>query len=336
MRDPAPSHDRLHFLISRQTDGLITPEEHAELAAALEGDVAARKQWFLRNDVELALAGKAAERALHVLGPSPESKPGRAARNGLRAASIAGPVLAIIGMAVGVFGASAVWAFALPRSALTDTVIRVFADSFESGPEATLPALPRGLEDPAGDVWRGDEARVVAARRGIAPADGGRMLAFERSTFAGENPPASGWSNVYRFVDARPFLRLAEGMAEEHSVTALLAARFAFARDACGEGESYSACVDLYAFDRDLAESPDPLPLQWLAENCVASGKKKVPLVCGQDGWQRVVVETSLPPGARFVLMHVAVVRDEPKPTSEPAVFRGHFVDDIVLDLHVR
>jgi hypothetical protein len=332
MPDAAIPRDRLHDLISRHADGLITPEEHAELVAAIEADAAARKQWFLRNDIDVALAGKAMERSETLLAPAVGSERFAKDRKGFRAASLAGLVLAVAGMTIGVFGASAVWAFALPRSAFTETVIRVFADSFESGPEATVPAIPRGLGDPAGDVWRGDEARVVGARLGVVPSHGARMLEFERSTHAGENPPASAWSNVYRFVDARPFLRMAEGQA----VTARLAARFALAPDACGEAEMYSACVDIYAFDRDLEESPDPLPLEWLAENCVASGKKKVPLVCGKEGWQRVVVDASLPPEARFVLVHVAAVRDMPKPTSQPAVFRRHFVDDVVLELHTR
>ena len=336
MPDATPRRDRLHDLISRQTDGLITPEEHRELAAALEADAAARKQWFLRNDIDIAVAGRAVERVDQSLGPGPLGLPDATARTGFRAAAVAGPMVAAVGMAVGVFGASAVWAFALPRMPIAETVIRVFADSFESGPEATVPALPRGLDDPAGDAWRGDEARVAASRQGVAPADGGRMLAFERSTFAGENPPASAWSDVYRFVDARPFLASTQGLAREHSVTARLAARFALAPDACGAGEAYSACVNVYAFDRDLADSPNLLPLEWVFENCVASGKKKVPLVCGRTGWQRVEVEASLPPEAKFILVHIAAVRDQPKRTSEPAVFRGHFLDDVVLDLHVR
>jgi hypothetical protein len=44
----------------------------------------------------------------------------------------------------------------------------------------------------------------------------------------------------------------------------------------------------------------------------------------------------SLPAEARFVLIHLSAVRERPKPTSEPAVFRGHFVDDVSLELHVR
>jgi hypothetical protein len=94
--------------------------------------------------------------------------------------------------------------------------------------------------------------------------------------------------------------------------------------------------VNVYAFDRDLADSPNLLPLEWVFENCVASGKKKVPLVCGRTGWQRVEVEASLPPEAKFILVHIAAVRDQPKRSSEPALFRGHFLDDVVLDLHVR
>jgi hypothetical protein len=36
------------------------------------------------------------------------------------------------------------------------------------------------------------------------------------------------------------------------------------------------------------------------------------------------------------LLLHVSAVRDEPRPTSEPATFRGHFVDDVTLDLLVN
>ncbi|MEX0687143.1 MAG: hypothetical protein WD072_00570 [Pirellulales bacterium] len=331
----ASNRHRLHDLISRQADGLITAEEHRELTTALETDPEARKAWYLRNDIDLALATKAAGRREELLAPFSVVNPGFAANPGgfskrFRAAALAGPVLAAAGVAVGVFGASAVWAFTVPRSPAAETVVRVFSESFEGSVAATVPALPRGLRDPAGNVWRGDEARVVTARQGVAPVAGAWMLAFERSTFVGEDSPASAWSDVYRFVDARPLLVLAEG----GGVTARLSASFALALNACADAEAYSASVRIYAFDRDIADSPDPLPLNWVLDNCVASGMKKVPLVCGQAGWQRVSVDASLPPNAKFFLLHVSAVRDVPGPSSEPAVFRGHFVDDISLELH--
>jgi hypothetical protein len=93
--------------------------------------------------------------------------------------------------------------------------------------------------------------------------------------------------------------------------------------------------VRFYAFDRDISQSPNPLSLDWVYENAVASGMKRVPLECGQRGWQRVTVDASLPPEAKFVLLHVSAVRDDPKPTSEPAVFAGHFLDDVNLELFV-
>ncbi|MFM1996450.1 MAG: hypothetical protein RLZZ111_837 [Planctomycetota bacterium] len=332
MTDPAVDSNRLHDLISRHTDGLITPEEHAELAAALAADPEARGVWFLRNDIDLALASKAAERRDKLLVPEAVLAPAGVASKRSRAAGLAGAALAAAGVAVGVFGASAVWALTVPWTGQSDTTIPVFSESFEHGASKTVAGLPRGVADPDGDIWRGDDALVTAASQKVDPIAGGRMLRFLRSTHDGENSPKSAWSDVYRFVDARPYLVL----ADRQTVTARLAASFALSPDACAEGEAYSASVRLYAFDRDISDSPEPLSLGWVLENCVASGMKKVPLTCGRPGWQRVSVDASLPADAKYVLLHVSAVRDEPKPTSEPAVFRGHFVDDVSLELHAR
>lgn len=329
---PAFDSSRLHDLISRYTDGLITPQEHAELSAALAADPDARRVWFLRNDMDLALAAKAAERRDELLVPEPVVGPVGGGAKRSRAAGLAGAALAAAGVVVGVFGASAVWALAVPWSSEADTTIPVFSESFESGASKTIAGLPRGLTDPDGDVWRGDDARVTAATQKVEPISGGQMLSFKRSTYDGENSPKSAWSDVYRFVDTRPYLVL----AGRQPVTARLAASFALSPDACAEGEAYSASVHIYAFDRDISDSPEPLALTWVRENCVASGTKKVPLPCGRPGWQRVSVDASLPADAKYVLLHVAAVRDEPKPTSEPAVFRGHFLDDVSLELHAR
>ena len=328
-----PRHlERLHSLISRQADGLITPEEHGELAAALEADPESRKQWFLRSDIEIAVrARSAAHGEGMVLPDSTAARDGRPLRR-LQAAALAGPLLTALGVAIGVFGASAVWAFALPRPAFTETVIRVLTEGFEDGVAATEPGLPGGAGDAAGDVWRGDEARVVTAGHQVTPAHGGRMLAFQRSTHAGEDPPASAWSDVYRFVDARPFLAQAMGQP----VTARLTASFAASPDACGEGEAYSGSVHVCALDRDLSAAPMPVSLAWVRDHCVASGMKRIPLACGRTAWQQVSVDASLPPDAKFVLLHIAAVRDRPEPSSKPAVFRGHFVDDVSLEFHVR
>jgi hypothetical protein len=320
---------RLHDLISRHADGLITPEEHAELTAALAADPESRRVWFLRNDIDLGLTADAERGREEIVVPQiPAVAAAVPQRN--RVLAKPGIAVAVAGLLIGVCGASAVWALTLPRIGGSDATIPVFSESFETVPAATVGGLPRGLTDPDGTLWRGDDAEVVTAWREVEPVAGGRMLRFRRSTFAGENSPASAWGDVYRFVDARPFLAMAEG----GRVSARLAASFSLAADACADNEAYSASVRIYALDRDIADSPDPLPLSWVLDNCVASGMKKVPLVCGQTGWQRVSVDASLPPDAKFFLLHVSAVRDVPKPSSEPAVFRGHFVDDISLELH--
>jgi hypothetical protein len=284
--------------------------------------------WFLRNDIELGLATSAEQSRSEIVVPD---RVATALAERPRAAAIAGFTMALAGIAVGVFGASAVWALAVPGPGAAGTTIPVLAESFESGQAKTVPGLPRGLTDPDGDLWRGDEASVVTAMQKVHPAAGSRMLRFERATHAGENSPKSAWSDVYRLVDARPFILLAEGQP----VTARLAADFTMAADACSPDQKYSASVHLYAFDRDISDAPKPLALEWVRESCVASGMKKVPLECGQRGWRRVTVDASLPPEAKFVLLHVSAVRDYPEQSSEPAVFAGHYLDDVNLELFV-
>jgi hypothetical protein len=318
---------RLHDLISHQADGLISEDEHRELAGVLEAHPEARRLWFLRNDIELGLAAGAEQSRSEIVVPQPIA----AGVPRPRAASVAGFTMALAGIAIGIFGASAVWALALPGPGAAGTTIPVLSESFESGQAKTVPGLPRGLADPDGDLWRGDEASVVTAMQKVDPAAGSRMLRFERATHAGENSPKSAWSDVYRLVDARSYIPLAEG----RPVTARLAADFLMAADACGPDEKYSASVHFYAFDRDISDAPQPLSLTWIRENCVASGMKRVPLQGGQQSWQRVTVDTSLPPDATFLLLHVSAVRDYPQQMSEPAIFKGHFIDDVNLELFV-
>jgi len=327
MADGSLDLPRLHDLISRHADGLIVEDEHRELAAVLEADPTARQLWFLRNDIDLGLAARAEQHRSEIVKAEPVSL---AAKRHL-AVSVAASATALAGIAIGIFGVSAVWALTLPGQGAAGTTIPVLSESFERGQAKTVPGLPRGLADPDGDLWRGDEARVVTAMQEIEPVSGSRMLRFERATHVGENSPKSAWSDVYRLVDARPYILMAEG----RPITARLAADVTMAADACGPDEKYSASVHLYAFDRDISDAPQPLPLEWVRENCVASGTKKVPLECGQQGWRRVTVDASLPPEAKFVLLHLSAVRDRPKQTSEPAVFAGHFLDDVSLELFV-
>jgi hypothetical protein len=321
------NRSRLHDLISRHADGLISADEHRELAAKLEADPAARRLWFLRNEIELGLAATAEQSRGEIVVPQPAV----AATHRPRAASVAGFTMALAGIAIGIFGATTVRGLTLPSTGAAGTTIPILSESFESGQAKTVPGLPHGLADPGGDLWRGDEASVVTAMQAVSPVSGSRMLRFERSTHAGENSPKSAWSDVYRLIDARSYLLMAEG----RPVTARVASDFNMADDACGPDEQYSASVHLYAFDRDISAAPEPLPLSWIRENCVASGMKRVPLECGQQGWQRITVDASLPPGAKFLLLHVSAVRDYPKQSSEPAVFKGHFIDDVTLELFV-
>lgn len=143
MPDRAFRLSRLHDLISHQTDGLITPEEHAELTAALADDPEARRVWFLRNDLDLGLMAAAEHSREEIVLPE---MPAVAAAPPRRNRQLAKPGIAVAaaGIMIGVCGASAVWALTLPRAGGTDTTTPVFSESFETGPTATVGGLPRG------------------------------------------------------------------------------------------------------------------------------------------------------------------------------------------------
>jgi hypothetical protein len=138
-----------------------------ELAAALEADPAARRLWFLRNDIELGLAAIAEQNRSEIVVPD---RVATAAVKRPRAAAIAGGTMALAGLAVGVFGASAVWALAVPAPGAVGTTIPVLAESFEDGQAKTVPGLPRGLTDPDGDIWRlglTPEEIIASVKNGI-------------------------------------------------------------------------------------------------------------------------------------------------------------------------
>lgn len=326
---------RLHDLISRAGDGIGDDAEGAELVTLLSLHAQARQIWFLRNDIDLGLDAFAA--AGHPESPSSEPR-GHAAHPTAKAGAPrwAAAVLlaATLGAVAGAFGFSAVLAIASPWRTTAPEIVEVLSESFEQTVAATVPGLPRGASDAAGTTWHGDEARVVTAMQGVEPPKGIRMLKFERSTYAGEGAVKnSAWSDVYKLVDVEPFFAFTAGGA----ATARLSATFLTAVSSPTSGESYSASLRICALDRDVfTEAGGPLTLVTILDKCIALGARKVPLESSAGGSQPVSVDVTIPPSTRYLLVHVAVVRDAPRPALEPVQFPGHFLDDVRLDLITR
>lgn len=301
-----------HELIQRYTTGTATEEESAALEQALKADPALRATYLDYMNLDVALEAVAdAEELLAEARPlarplPPPISPWMQWRP--LAAAAAGIVL-------GMFGTSMVWSYVVPRTAKRVAVLR---DGFESGMARTLPGLPK-----ESDVWSGDEAEVVSASDQLKTKTGSRMLRFTSATCAGENAPKSTWGDIYRVVD------LGTPAGENLDSLRLVAN---FAANPYPEGEEYVCFVELCAVDEGSMPTPFPADLPWYRENSASVAARKMPLK-GDGNWLPINVVMPLPPQARYILVHVAIMRSRPAASEQPVQFGGHYVDDVKLEI---
>lgn len=296
-------------------DGEASPEQWADLEARLRGDAAFRDAYVRYANLDVAL-----EAAAGAAQAGPVSTPAPFAVGGIRPRWLRGWARpAIAGMAAGLVSASVVWAVAMPQWVDVRVAIRTLLDErFESGVSASLPGLPRDC-----GIWSGDEAVVVAKEQGVKPRSGTRMLRFLSASYAGDYAPRNQWSDVYRLVDLRGVER---GGHEQVRLTAR------FAQVPVADEEQYACSVEAIALEHDPGAPPLRLALPRALENGSVAGARTVPLV-GDRQWQEVSVDVPLSPKTRFVLLHVAATRTSPAVESGPVRFRGHYMDDVKLEL---
>jgi hypothetical protein len=157
----------------------------------------------------------------------------------------------------------------------------------------------------------------------IEPRHGARMLRFRRATYPGENSPRSQWSDVYRLVEVQP-------LAGEGRTVARVTASFAAV--AAAEGARFSCSVQAFALGEDLSSLPSPLVLSWLSQNHIASASRKLTLSAPRV-WQSVSAEVPLTPQTRFVMLHLAVIQEQPAVQAGAVEFPGHYMDDVTVEL---
>jgi hypothetical protein len=226
---------------------------------------------------------------------------------------------ATAGLISGLLGASIAWATALPWLGEMRQVVRTaFSESFESGVAKTAPGLPR-----ESGQWSGDEAEVVRAENGVEPRHGTRMLRFRRATYPGENSPRSQWGDVYRLVEVH-------ALAGEGRTVARVTASFTSVSAA--EGALFSCSVQAFALNEELGALPSPLGPAWLREHNSAAGSRRLRLT-GIRQWQDLSLEVPLTAQTRFVMLHLAVVQEQPAVPAGAVEFPGHYLDDVKVEL---
>lgn len=302
-----------HEIIQRYAAGTATKEETLALQEALKTDPDLRAAYLDHMNLEVALEAAAeAEELLAEARPLAKSSTLTPRSPWMQWRPI---TAAAAGIVLGMFGTTMVWSYVVPRAARRVAVLR---EGFESGVTRTVPGLPA-----TPDVWSGDEAEVVPESDHLKAKTGARMLRFMHATHVGENASKSTWGDVYRLVDLG-------SPAGENPDSLRLVANFAatpFSAD-----EEYVCAVELCAVQEGELPTPLPADLPWYRENSASVAARKMPLK-GDGTWLPINIVMALPPQARYILVHVAVMRSKPARSAEPVQFTGHYVDDVKLEI---
>jgi hypothetical protein len=294
-------------LIQRYLHGQATDPEIAELDRLLASDPALRRRLIVEMGIDAGLCEIARERA---------AQPSVVARRRSVWLSWRPLMAAAAGIVFGMFCTSMVFGYVVPRT--MQKLHTVLSEGFESGVAKTAPGLPRETSR-----WSGDEVEVVASATGAKAHGGAKMLRFVSATYPGENSPRSQWGDVYRLVDVRE-------LAAEGRALARLSA--SFTQGALTGEERFACRVGAYALDQDLSTLPSPLNLAWLQQNNSATGSRRAVLTNSQH-WQDVSVELPITRETRYVMLHLAMVQEQPLLKSGSVQFRAHFMDDVKLEI---
>jgi len=245
---------------------------------------------------------------------------------------------AAAGMVIGLCSASMVWAYIGPNAGRAITLLQ---ESFESGP----PPLVTGIPVEAGR-WSGDYSEVVGEFQGVKPASGGKMLRFLRADYEGK-PRGDGYmADLFRVID----LRDSQFDVTSGNACVSTEARFrSLPQDGAG---SLKSCISLYALDalpepgerhEFLLKPRDGLPAagdgtQNAGATILATSTRREISKLADNSWQVVRSELRMPPGARFLMVHLHawLVGPQGERTPQPVEFAGLFVDDVRVTLTHR
>ena len=296
-----------HDLIQRHMSGLLTDDEAAALQTRLKADTDLRRLYLNYMNLDVALEAQAGsrDRVIDLLRAAPltESKPAA------RWFSWRPLTSAAAGLAFGIFGASMVWAYALPMaSRAVERTVSVLTEGFEKADLTSSRGFPRQANE-----WSGDVSAPVTAESGVAPIEGDRMARLEKAA-----------SSARRFSYAWRILDLAEHPAPGEAKTRKVEVTAAF--NTAGEARPLHYQIRLAAFSQEPGEvrriwNHEPVlfdtVLQHVGRNVITGAD--------QPGWQTVQASMELPPGTRSVVISLAA-GDKAADSAGASV---HFLDDV-------
>ncbi|MCX6848049.1 MAG: hypothetical protein NTY98_03930 [Verrucomicrobia bacterium] len=324
--------NRLHVLFAAHSDGRLTAEEHAELQERLRADAEARRLWFVHQDVEDGLHALAQQDgAVDLAAPAANVKAAHARRGWLQWRPL---TAAAAGLVLGLFSASVVFAYAVPRvGPWAERVLALpLADAGFEGEEA--PAA-QGVPVRFG-LWSGDFSESTTAQQGVVPKEGRRMLRFLRadsavsSAAAGVEKRSSG--NLYQVVDLRAWR---EEIADGQAVVDW-SAWYQWVPGAEETGMEFM--TNVWAF----TGTTEILPRNW-KEHLYQETAKSSHRMNGEEArgkWRETAGRMTVPADTDFLVIELKVIPQGPGPEAGAGAYRfsGCFADDvrIVLRSHGR
>ncbi|MEY4484781.1 MAG: hypothetical protein RL693_2233 [Verrucomicrobiota bacterium] len=299
-------------LIRRCRDGEASPDELALLESNLRYDAAFRDAYVRYINVDVALSSVAEAE------PLPEPTPVIRPRRWIQWRPL---IAAAAGLVIGLFSASMVFAYGVPRAVATASRLFVLVDgSFEDQTGRLASGFPAEF-----GKWSGDEAKFAREKA----VDGKQALRFVRAegdaTVA--NSPANS-CDVYQLVDLRSLKADAEG----GEATLEMSAQFLDARIATGANVTFTC--RLYVF----SGSPESLRGEWplTRKDAMAYGAGIVESTGGApQTWRSVTTKVLLPAQADFAVVQL-VAGKVPLNDNQPAEFSEQFVDDVQLTLKTQ
>lgn len=311
-----PDSGRFRELVGRLSDGMLTPQEGAELNQLLKDDPIAQEMYldhlFVDGLLERELVGT-------VAGPFPAGLPPRPARREARRSDTSRRLprwlrsLAVGGVSLAIGAAVIGWM--RPSEGAVGRPLPLTDSSFESG---SLVASPTSLLA----SWYGDDADVVPDHLGVKPLEGNRMLRFVRSTTKPENS-----CDLYQIIDLQSIEKeLAEGPAHIEA-----SAAFNAAPETLQEGDCIFG-VTVFAYSEDPSGKPHVWPLH--SETPLTFSGNQTRADDDAESWQRVHTRLSLPAGSKFLIVQLSVMRSgDDEDHDQPTEFPGQFADGVSVRL---
>lgn len=294
--------EELDHLIHHCLEGCLSESEAARLSALLEDSAEARDRYWATASVHGLLEDSLQRASLSVI-TGQENRP----RNpGARWFPWRPLTSAAAGLSFGIFGASMVWAYAVPiANRAVNQTIAVLSEGFEDSQFTPHRRFPTEANQ-----WSGDLVASVEAEAEVPPVEGNRMM---RLTLK----PSRELSHAWRIVDLADFPELA------HAETRRLEVSAAFNTPKPAGALRYR--VRLAAFSQE----PTALREIWsdesvLFDTMIEQVVRNVWTQPDDRGWQTVQASLEIPPGTRSIVISLAAGATDPDQPPEV-----HYLDDV-------